>query len=81
MYDAVLFGDEPTNRQGDSRPIGVGLPKWRKNQVRDRNPAYETAANMDSTLNAEANDKNEDPRSNSVDDYDYMGWSPIQINL
>ena len=50
-------------------------------QVRDRNPAYETAANMDSTLNAEANDKNEDPRSNSVDDYDYMGWSPIQINL
>ena len=30
MYDAVLFGDEPTNRQGNSRPIGVGLPKWRK---------------------------------------------------
>ena len=42
-------------------------------QVRDRNPAYEPAANMDSTLTAEANDKNEDPRSNSVDDYDYMG--------
>ena len=38
-------------------------------QVRDRNPAYETTANMD----ADANDKNEDPRSNSVDDYDYMG--------